>query len=390
MNKHHPTHYLHLIFWLGLWIASPCLAQGQPEPAYQQAVTRIIEGFDQGTAEPFNQALDAEGIVAKATQYMVTDLGWVSRTRRTLVMGVKQSLGEKLLKQMAPGSYVKLLKLSIRDEEEARALLRFDYGEYGTGYFELMLTLSPAGKVHIVDMYDYAAGQRYTASLRQTVSIMAPTPTAFGKLYDVASDRKDVSDALKNIFKLHRQQEHAALAQSFLSQDESVRGSRVLNLIAISSANVSGDEALYRRTLANLDHYHGDNEKLFLVLLDYYFFEEKYDRVLAGLEKIKTLFGVQDAFLYVVQSNTLNLMNDHQGALQAAERAIALEPDYELGYLSQFSARVAVKDYSGAVKTAATMEERFDYDFSPEAISALEEYVEFAESKPYRQWRASL
>jgi len=370
-----------------LWLA-PVWAANSATAAYEQTTARIITGFEQGTAAPFNAALDAAGIVDQATHPVVTDSGWMSQFRTGLIAGINPGAGERLLGKMAPGSYIKLLKLTTRGKE-GRALLRFDFGDQGNGYLELIMNTAPDGEVRIVDWYDYAMGQRYTTSLQQITGILAPSPTFLGKLYDVASERKEVSDALKVIFAHYKRQEHVALAQQFLTFDESIRSSRVLNLIAIQSANASGDEALYHKLLANLERYHGDDEKLFFILLDYYFLEQEFDRVLTALDRLVALFGQQDAALEVIRSNTLYSRGDFRDALSAADRAIALEPEYEWGHLSQFTAELALQDYAGCVKTAAILQDRFGYDMSPESLGAEKEFVDLLRSEPYRRWRSS-
>lgn len=389
MQIHHPKIQLLFILWLSFLVGSPCWALEQTQAPYEETVKRIIEGFEQGNAEPFNQALDAKAIADKATEMVVTDPDWISRFRPGLIKGIRQGIGTKLLGQMYPGSYVRLLKLDIR-KNEARALLRFDYGEQGNGYLNLIMKPSPGGEVRIVDWYDYAMGQPYTSSLRQLVAILAPSPTVLGKLYDVASDRKEVSEALRHLFKLNKEQKHAELAKSFLEQEESVRSSKVLSLSAVHAASFSGDDELYHKALSNLEQFHGEDETLFFILLDYYFIEEKYDHLLSRLDKIKIQLGSRDAALEVIRANTLTARGDYTDALAAANEAVAMEPDYEWAYMSQFSAFIALEDFTGAVKTADILEKRFDYDLTPEALSSVAEYADFVSSKAYREWRASL
>ena len=107
------------------------------------------------------------------------------------------------------------------------------------------------------------------------------------------------------------------------------------------------------------------------------------------MDRLFTLFGQQDAALEVIRANTLYSRGDVNDALGVADRAIALEPEYEWGYLSQLTIRMALKDFAGCVKTAEVLEERFGYDMSPESLGAAQEFTDFVNSDAYRTWRRS-
>jgi tetratricopeptide (TPR) repeat protein len=376
-----------LILITCLWVA-PSWATTPLIDEYRDKVEQIIAGFENGNAEPFTQALDVDAITGRATEDAFTNLKWKSDFRTGLAQGIKTGVGDRFLSQIAADSYIKLLRLK-QEGEAGRALLRFDFGDNGNGYIELFLEHQPTGEVKVVDWYDYAMGQRYTTSLRQLVGIMAPTPTLAGKLFDIASDRKEVAETLKEIITLNKQQKHKALVNKFLAQDKTFRRSRLLNLIAIQSANQTNDMGLYRKVLANLAHYHGSDERLFFILIDYYFLEEKYDEILRGLDKLDAHFGVGDAGLEVYRANAYYSKRDYVKAITAANRAITLEPNYEYGYWSKLLIQTAQADYAGGVETIRSLEERFGYDLSPEALSAQEEYVDLVGSEAYRKWRGS-
>jgi tetratricopeptide (TPR) repeat protein len=372
---------------LALWLVSAPLAAAVPAiENYRETIEDIVTGFNNKDAQPFNRAIDANAIADKALDLTLADANWKAGVRDGMLPGLN-SMGQKILNQLAPDSYVKLLRLK-QEGEQGRALLRFDYGDQGIAYLDFFLKAGPGGEVRIVDWYDYSRGQRYASSLQQMAAIMSPTPTKLGKLFDVVSERREAANSLLEILKLHVQQKHKAAAEKFLSQDERYLRSRLLNLIAVQSANITGDLELYRKVLANLARYHGDDEDLFLVLMDYYLLEEEYDKVLRGLDKFLAHFGVDDAGLEVVRATTLYYKGDYGAALSASQRAIAMEPAYEYGYWTQLVTQAAMGDYAGGVTTARLMEQEFDYDMSPEALAEDPDLAPLVESQAYRSWRA--
>jgi hypothetical protein len=336
--------------------------------------------------ESFVQAIDAEAIIDNATRGLFTDPSWLSGVRRGFTKEIKTGFGLRFLALLESGSYVKLLRLKT-NEGGAQALLRFDYGDLGAGYMDFYLLRSERGDVRIVDWYDFGMGQRYTETLKQLIGMSAPTPTLLGTIFDITSKRKKTADIIQEIIDLKVQKKNKELVDKILQLDNTYRRSRVLCLIAVQSASQSDDIELYRRAMANLEHYHGDEEKLFFILLDYYFLEKKYDDLLSHLDIVQAMLSVDDANLEVIRANACNYKGDLKCALAAARRATVLEPEYEYGYWALFASQVELGDYVGGVKTARMLEENFGRYMDPVTLSEIKGSNNFIQSEVYRQWR---
>jgi hypothetical protein len=267
------------------------------------------------------------------------------------------------------------------------ALVRLDYGDLGLGYLDLHLSPATNGEIMIVDWFNYGTGQLYTEMLRQTVATLAPSPTLLGKVYDIATNRKENAQALVQLLAMYGRREHKQMARKFLSLDEDLRKSRLLNILAIQSANASNDMELYRTVLSNAERYFGTDESMSFMLLDYNYFEGNYDKALEIVDRMQSSFGVEDAGVITMKANALVEMEQGREAAAQARHAIELEPEYEYAYLSLLNAQILQKQYAQAVTTADTLQNRFSYDLSAQALSGDGFFAGFLESAEYRNWR---
>ncbi len=241
--------------------------------------------------------------------------------------------------------------------------------------------------MRIVDWYDYSTGQLYTQSLRQIIAMMSPSPTVLGKVFDVVSKRKESINAVVRVFSLYGKQKYPETVQAFLALDEELRRSRMLNVVAVQAANMSQNDELYLKTLANLDRYFRTDPSLTFVLIDYYYIKGRYDRVLSALEQVEASFGVKDASLNVLKASALLEQEKYAPAAAEAQHAIDMEPTYEGGYWALLNAQVQSKQYTQAIKVAKVLEEEFSYDMGPASLGANELYADFVASEDYRLWR---
>lgn len=364
------------------WAAAPALAP------YEAAMARVVAELSEHRPEAFNQALDTDRILDTAFDGMMLDAQWKADVRRSFQAAIATRLGDKIVSQMPEEAYARLLRMKPQDQQ-VLALLRVDYGDMGTGYLDLHLMRGDDGAVRIVDWYDYSSGQLYTQSLRQLIALMSPTPTLLGKVFDVVSKRKDSVDGVVELMTLYGQKRYAETARRFLAMDAEMRRNRMLNIAAVQAANLSENDELYRRVLANLDRHFRKDPSMAFLLLDYYFIEGKYDWVLSALDQVEASFGVEDAAVIVLRSNALAGQGKFGPAQAQARRAVELEPSYENAYWSLLSAQVQGGEYAQAVQVARVLEDEFDYDMGPDSLGANEVYAAFAESAEYRRWRGA-
>ncbi len=356
--------------------------------AFRPAMEQVVAGFTAHDGGAFDRVVDADAILDTTFADVLLSTKWERDFRSGLKIAITTKLGNKLAGQIPEGSYARLLRIKT-DGDKARALIRMDFGDNGNGYLDMHLIKRANGAIRIVDWYDYARGQLYTESLKQLTASLSPTPTMFGKLFDLASNRKASMDFIYELMQMNKNGRHKEMASKFLTLDESLRKSRFLSVAAVQAANQSGDMELYKKTLSNLDHYFSDDPGMTFLLLDYYFLEEKYEKVLAIIDQLQESFGVEDAALIMLKANTLFTQNDYQRAARLARRAIELEPTYENSYWVLINSQVPQRKFREATATAKTLEDRFGYDMGPESLAETETLSKLAQSSEYKKWRTA-
>jgi hypothetical protein len=354
--------------------------------AYQFAIDKVVAGFNARDPAPFTQAIDAEKILDAAFSGMHLEAEWETSFRKGVKNALNTHVTDQMFQQMPEGGYAKLLRIKM-DGDIGKALVRVDLGDNGTGYMDMHLTRADNGEVKIVDWYNYATGQLHSETLRQTVAFISPTPSLLGKVYDIASDRREHATFVKKLIQMRVKGEHEQVVRSFLAQDEALRRSRLLNIVTLQSANMTGDMKLYGKLLKNIVRYFSADESMAYLLMDYYYLEGKYGKVLEIADRMQASFGVEDAALIVIKANVLVEMDKAQESAAQAKHAIEIEPEYEYAYLSLLNAQVEQKKYAQAVNTAEILEKRFSYDLNPQSLAENEFFAGFIESGEYRGWK---
>ncbi len=356
--------------------------------AFQSQVDKIINGFNTANPKPFNQAINADRILETAFSDMILTSKWERDFKAGLKLAMTTQLGKKIIAQIPDGAYVKLLRLKP-EGDTVKALIRLDYGDTGNGYMDLHLAKDNDGKVSIVNWYDYSSGQLYSEYIRQATATLSPTPTVLGKLFDFASNRKANMDQVAKLITMNKEGKHKEVVKKFMSLDESLRKSRFLNIIAVLAANMSDDMDLYVQALSNLEKYFADDPSMTFLLLDYYFLEKQYGKVLKALDQVQKSFGVEDASITFMKSNAYLMQDMLPEAIAQAKHAIELEPEYEDSYWALINAQIPSKQYRQAVATARILEEQFDYDMGPQSLGSNEAFVPLTRSAEYKKWRST-
>ncbi len=366
---------------LQTWASSSAV----PE-VFRSAAEKVVAGFNARDPAPFTQAVDLDRLLDTALSGLLLEPKFVRPFRQGAKRGLSTKTAKQMIELMPDGGYAKLLRIKM-DGDIGKALLRVDLGDQGNSYMDLHLAKFDNGTVKIVDWYSYATGELCTDTIRQTAAFASPTPTLIGKVFDIATNRKENADILLKLVRMRLNGKHQQMAQEFLALDEELRKSRLLNLFAFQSANMSGDMKLYQEVLANIERYFGADESMAFVLVDYYYLKGDYGKVLDTADRLLAAFGVEDASLVTIKANAFVEMGRAQDAAAQARHAIELEPEYEYAYLSLLTAQIGQKQFTQAVDTAAALEQRFSYDLSPQSLAGNEFYTEFAQSAEYREWK---
>jgi tetratricopeptide (TPR) repeat protein len=310
--------------------------------------------------------------------------------RADFEQGMRVLLGNvaRIIASSAPegfdGSYRGLLLRSGR----AHALVRLDMGDRGINYFELALGRSADGRVWVYDWYDYAQGSLYSASVRQHGALASGDPDIMASAGGVeGADAEGARQAAAFIAMLHAGELQEALAASKTLPPRVARA-RPMLLQRVKLASMLGDEQEHRAALTDLARYYGDDPRLALSLVDYYFYAGQSDELFAALGAMNDYMGMRDTGMINLEAAYHELLGQHIEAEALAREAIDKEPGYEGAHWVLVQALLGLGQFEQVTQALQTIETRFGYEINPDQLAAQPSYAEYARSEAFQQWKA--
>lgn len=375
-------------FLLALYLMIPSLSLGAVSnlAPFEATANEIVSGLNARDSKPFNRIIDSDAILDKAFDGLQDTDMQVTKVRGTFKNAIESKAGDKIVAMLPEHGYAKLIRVK-NSGEITKALIRLDLGDSGLGYLDLHMKRTSGGKIRVVDWYNYGLGQQYSQTLRQIIILMSPNPSLLGRIFDRFSNRNEDMKSIGELFSLANNKKYHEAALKFFTLSEELRKNEMLAIIGVQIATQSNDENLYKKSLANLAKYHGDNPALTFLLIDHYYFTHNYDALNKAVSGLQTSFEVEDAALIALKANVLLAQNKYAEAATEARHAIAIEPAYESSQWSLLKALSLSKKYNEAVQTAKNLEKNFGYDLSPANLASQSDYEGLVKSNEYRSWK---
>ncbi len=266
-------------------------------------------------------------------------------------------------------------------------LVRVDFDSGGVNY--LLLKVGEAGDgFKVRDVFTATNGQWMSDTVGAVGQLFSrPSESILERLFNNRTyNTKEVLSTLRSIVNLKQKGDIAAAYKKFDALPEQVRNEKVMIDIAIQLAILLGDE-FYREELNRLATHHGDNPEAAMMLIDYYFFEERYEEAHESISLMKRTFG-EDSALLMLQAGFEFARQDYLKTIEYASRGVELEPEFEGSYGILLEAYVAAKQFPEAISVMETLERDFDYFFTLDIFESPE-YKDFAESSAFQAWADS-
>ncbi len=369
-----------------LLVANEVLAKDTELKVYQQAMMALEADFDQHSGEKFKSMIDMDAILKKGLRGLEID----KKFRQDFVKGMKTQGNEKLANRMLsllPEQNGARLIDVRREDKTVYGYMRFDYGEQGYGFIRYELGQDDRNKpVLIKDWYDYSTGQLYSESLAQVVVLLSPDPTVMGRLFDMASGREEDMQEVVKLVKAVTQNDFATVKSTYVKLDSKLKQNWIMMLMLYNSANASGDMEFYKTVLQDIDSNFGKDPRATFVLLDYYFFVQRYDDALANLDTMSRTFQHRDAAVWYLKSSVNLEAGRYAEAIKTASKSIKLEPEFENSYWALLNANALMGKYTQATQILDELKNRFGYQFDQETLMGEEIYRNFAQSKEFLAW----
>jgi hypothetical protein len=361
-----------LLFWLPGAQADAAAAGGA-----------IAAALNQSDPEAMMRMLDTDALV----RLVVKDLGLSAADRDSVRRGLPKALRTNLSMSVsalqANKGSAKYLRAGARDGKPY-ALVRYDLGEQGIDYIEYYVT--PSGKVE--DWYVHSVATLYSTSARFDLATMLKTDSMlfglFGGRFTSQADVKPFTD-----LRTHLQAQDFAKAYRALEDfPESYRKSRQWALMRVSYGGRI-DEATHRAALRHLADNFGKDADLQFMLIDHYFFEQKFDRALQALAALERAIGGEDAATSNLRGNMLISTKRFDDAAKACRRGMALEPDHKPAYWCLVAVGIGAKSGAIAVEGLKAYEKAFAVEFDLNKLGTQDQYKEIARTPEFAAWANS-
>ncbi|NVJ51953.1 MAG: hypothetical protein HWE11_16300, partial [Gammaproteobacteria bacterium] len=237
----------------------------------------------------------------------------------------------------------------------------------------------------VVDLYVHTSGENLSASLAKVFGLMMPDSKNFLKRLIGRPDiNTDVAKVFQKVTQLNRQGRYQQSYQELKNLPQPVRESRVVSVMIVSfSSSVSDD--VYQKELANLHRLFGDDEDLFLMMMDHYYFSEDYDRGITGLNRLNKRFN-GDAAIEQLISSFNYLKQDYTSALKHINQAIELEADQVDYYWFKADILIAAKQFAQTLKVFDTIRDEFGITADPQLLRQDEQFKDLVASPEFKEW----
>ena len=345
----------------------------------------IIDQVNDGSGQALTDAIDIDALLARVFENLeVSD-----RLKAGFSQQIKanNNLGKNVVRGMRDGSYAKVLIVD-EDGATATALVRYDFGGRGFGYHKYDLVKDEAGSVRIVDWLDYLDGFRYSDALKLSAVTLGPTAESVRGLVPEHQGSDEQFARFAEVISAYRAQDHKKFYSDSATLSRKLRQTRLMHQLTAIVSRISRDKNLYNDAYRDLTNNFGDDPRIVLTLLNYYYSKGDNEAAMEALRMLQDEFGARDAALLTLMSRTaLGLRNADEATLLADE-AISIEPQLESAYWAAIDAHATLSHHSFAVMTAKSLEDQFGESLPLERFENNSRYSSLVNSPEFKQWQA--
>ena len=188
------------------------------------------------------------------------------------------------------------------------------------------------------------------------------------------------------LIKAKQKGDYEKVCSIYNSFDKELKQIKVLALINLDAANITGNSKLYADALKNFETYFGNDPTCSFMLINHYFLEKNYAKTIQALETFSAYVGIEDGAILSLKSSVLLEQEELKAASLVAEKGILVEPDYEDNYWTALYCYAGLEDYSKATGICRKLESKFLYSLTMEVFQEEETFQGLIQSKPFVAW----
>ena len=359
-----------------------------PFPAFAGAPgdvgEQIADALNEQDLETMYGLIDVDSLA----RMLSADLGLSGADAKGFHEGLRKGMRRNLetgLRQFAEKQGIaKYMRTGTR-EGKTFVLVRIEYAGDEGGFDYVEYYLSPAQKVE--DWYTHSRGSRASTSMRLAMSSMLKKDSMLTAMFGI----KAINDGEVKRFR----EFNAALAAGDLPKayraleglPESYRQTRDWAMLRASIA--SFDERAYRAALEHLAKNFGSDSSVQFMLIDYHYYQERFDLAHKAVTVFETSIGGEDAVTNFLKCSSLISWKRYDDAVKACRRGIELEADFQPAYWGVVTAGLQSRNPKLALSGLSAYEKAFEMQFDPDKLAQIDEYRDLGRTPEFAAWAKS-
>ncbi len=347
--------------------------------------TELEQRMNSRDHDYINASIDIDKVIQTAFKGLDVEESFRDDFIRGFRSRARTGISQAMIGRMPDNTRAKLINVRAAGKE-GEAIYRIDFGDSGYVYLRFRARQYITGKVMITDWFDYSRGEYYSASLSTIIYSVAPASGLMGMISEMGSNKADERQMLLELSRRMREADYAGLKTMFDNTGDELRNNWPLLVTFVGAANLSGDDDFYRIVLSEVASRFGNDQRAAFLLIDYYYFEKRFDKVIVVLDGLFEEFGRKDAGILFLKLSAYLELEQWDKAREMAQRCIELEPDFEDAYWNLVSLDVNDENYAGVIDHLTVIAEQFGYEFGRDSFENNEFYGGFVNSSEYAEW----
>ena len=346
----------------------------------EQVGRQIEQAFNTQDTEALVQLIALQALGRE----MMRDLGLSAEQAAKMHEGMRTSLRSNIeagLRNFQQRQGVAKFIRTGKQDGKTYSLVRVEYRADDGGFDYVEYYVTPAGLVE--DWYTHTRGSRASTAMRLAVSAMLDKGSMLATLFGVkAVDGQEVERF--RVFSRHLAA--GDLPGAYRALDNLPEGYKRSKDWAMLRASISSfDEAAYRNSLEHLAKHFGDDASVQFMLIDHYFYQERFDRAYKAVSAFEAHVG-EDGVTNFLKCSCLLGWKRYDEAVAACQRAMALESDFPSGYWGTVTAGIESKNPKVALAALSAYEQAFQVSFDPEVLARTDPYRTIAATPEFAAW----
>lgn len=280
--------------------------------------------------------------------------------------------------------------MRIRKEKGKKyALFRMIHPKSGCNYHEMLL-VERNGKIRVGDIYILLLGEFYSVTAGRTIvpALLRVNQNFIKKFFTKKPDFLKYSKEIKNLTALFKRGDFSGTLKAYKKLPASLQKDKMIFIYRFRAASAIGCESPeYSSMISDLQKFYPGDPCLNFIMIDTYFTNGKYGKVLKCIDNIKNFVGTKDAYLIFLEGNALMAQGKYQQAVKKQEQAIKTEPQLQEPYFALITIYLQQKNWKKVIDSIELAEKRLNLVF--DNVESAPGYSEFVKSKEYKKWKNS-